>query len=100
MIPACGEVAKLVRSKESQKNKGILTAKTQRAQRKTRNPDLSGASQRTQRLRGKDSLPWRFLGTTLASVSSQHLDFLANSTTPFPSEKTSLRALCGFLRDD
>ena len=36
--------------------KSILTAKTQRAQRKTRNPAFSAASLRTWRLRGKDSL--------------------------------------------
>jgi hypothetical protein len=40
------------------------------------------------RLSGKDSLLWfwRFLGATFASVSSQHLGFLANLTIPFSSE--------------
>jgi hypothetical protein len=37
------------------KHKHILTAKTQRAQRKTRNPNFSAASLRTWRLRGKNS---------------------------------------------
>jgi hypothetical protein len=47
---------------------------------------LSGASYFSLRLGGKDSWFWRFLGATFAGVSSQHLGFLANSTTPFPSE--------------
>jgi len=38
------------------KHKNILTAKTPRAQRKTRNPAFSAASLRTWRLRGKNSL--------------------------------------------
>jgi len=38
------------------KHKNILTAKTQRALRKTRNPNFSAASLRTWRLCGKNSL--------------------------------------------
>jgi len=44
MISGREQIAKSHRSKESWKNKGILTAKTQRAQKKTRNPDLSSAA--------------------------------------------------------
>jgi hypothetical protein len=44
MFSACEQIAKGHRGKESLKNKGILTAKTQRAQKKTRDPDFSAAA--------------------------------------------------------